>query len=71
MWTRYRKTFIPVQLFILASALAVLVLTRSISAAAQLFFVMQFFSLMGARWAARLGSAIERKSNALPLRGAK
>jgi hypothetical protein len=71
MWTRYRKTFIPVQLFILVSAVAVLFLTRSLPAAAQLFFVMQFFSVMGARWATRLGNAIERSSKALPLRSLK
>ena len=71
MWTRYRKTLIPVQLFILATSVAVLLFTRSLPAAGQLFLVMQFFSLMGARWATRLGDAIERNSKRLPLRGLK
>ena len=71
MWARYRRTFVPVQVFIVGAAAFVLFMTRSPAAAGQLFVVMQLFALIGARWAARLRDAIEANARRLPLRGAK
>ena len=54
MWTRYRKTFASMQLFIGAIALIALLLSHRFFLAGAFFFTMQLGALMGAAWAARL-----------------
>lgn len=69
MWERYRRTFVRMQLFILAiAALVYFVTGGSVPAAMTFVFVMEGSSLIGASWAARLTGLRRRRADALPLR---
>lgn len=54
MWEHYRKTFLRMQLFIVAVVLGALVATRQASVAAGFFVVMELFSAYGAVWGQRI-----------------
>ena len=62
MWEHYRKTFIPIQLVIVAICLG-LYFYMKVPVQSMLPFVvmMEAFSIFGARWAVRLRGKVERE----------
>jgi len=70
MWQHYRRTLIPMQLFIAAACLAAYVLAHVDGRAVLVVFaVMQAGALLGAAWAASLRRRTEARRNDLPLKG--
>ena len=63
MWEQYRKTFFGMQAVIwLVTAVVYLFFGHQWRMAATFFLVMQFSSLSGAIWAARIRSMMQRQS---------
>lgn len=55
VWEQYRKTLMPLQVFILAATVTMYFIAgREMLVAAVVFVVMQLGSLIGAAWGARL-----------------
>ena len=68
MWAQYRKTFWPMQAMILLVALAVYFgLDRLFARAAIFWIVMQVAAVIGAFWAVRLKTLVQRGQSRLPL----
>ncbi len=60
MWQQYKKTFGPMQTFIVLVTVAVLVVSRGLTQTAACFVVMQIAAVFGARWAVRLRTKMDR-----------
>lgn len=70
MWEQYRKTVVPMQLFILALCAAVLFFAKFHWLAVLLMFlIMQLGAVVGAWWAASLQRRIRARQDRLPLQG--
>ena len=69
MWAQYRKTFLPMQAFILSVCALIKFGGHAPWPAVGFFFgMMQICSLLGARWAVRLrGKATKKDVDELPL----
>lgn len=68
MWQQYRKTFWPMQAFILLlCAIGYFFLKMPLVAAVFLFVMLQFGSLFGAWWGMRLRRQLEKSNDRLPL----
>jgi hypothetical protein len=66
MWEHYKKTFKGIQVVIWLVAAAVYVFFgRQWQPAAAFFVVMQIGAVVGAAWAARLSSAMQRRATGL------
>ncbi|HVU00551.1 MAG TPA: hypothetical protein VHE30_02325 [Polyangiaceae bacterium] len=60
MIERYKKTFVPMQAFILVVALAAAVWSGHVEVGAAFFVVMQIGAIFGAIWGHRLKLKVER-----------
>ena len=70
MWEQYRKTLVPMQLFILAACAAALFMARFHWIVVLLMFlVMQLGALGGAWWGASLQRRVRARQDRLPLEG--
>jgi hypothetical protein len=68
MWERYRKTFLPTQLLIVAlCGLTYYVGKAPLPALLLLVVVLEIFGVIGAWWGARLKAKIDGTQNKLPL----
>ena len=68
MWAQYRKTFWPMQAIIHLVTLGVYFgLDHLIARAAAFWVIMQIGAVIGAMWAVRLKSLIQRGGSRLPL----
>ncbi len=69
MWEQYRKTLVPMQLFIVAACAAALFFGRMPPVAVgATFVVMELGALLGAWWGARLQRRLRARQEELPLR---
>jgi hypothetical protein len=71
MWQQYRKTLIPLQLFIFAACITVYFVTWLWPLVLGIFAIMELGALAGAASAARLKARTEQAREALPLRPPK
>ena len=68
MWQQYRKTLVPIQLFILAASITCYFVTRQWPVALAVFLIMEVGAVLGAAWAARLKNKMDRANDRLPLK---
>jgi hypothetical protein len=68
MWQQYRKTLVPIQLFIFAAAITCYFVTRLWPVAVTVFLIMQVGAVLGAAWAARLKAKMRAAEDRLPLK---
>jgi len=68
MWEQYRKTLVPIQLFILVACITVYYTVRLWQVAAGVLVIMEIGSLLGAAWAARMKTKMRTASDRLPLK---
>ena len=70
MWGQYRKTVVPMQLFIVALCAAALFVAKfHWLAVLVMFLVMQLGAVIGAWWAASLQRRLAARQDRLPLEG--
>jgi len=66
MWDHYRKTFIPMQLVILVICLVMYLFVHApIMALVPFVVMMEFFSIVGAKWAARMKRKLDQDQGLL------
>ena len=69
MWTHYRGTFFPIQVFIVLTCVVLYFSVHlSLPAVLVFFVVMQVGGFLGAVWAARLKRRVNAVRDSLPLK---
>ena len=67
MWQQYRKTLVPIQLFILVACVTVYFVMHVWQVAVGVLVIMEIGALLGAAWAARLKTKMQAANDRLPL----